>query len=88
MAFEKEFTDVFRNIKGVPEDEWGVHLDYMSEDGVWGTDVEISAFATLMSIEMWTYLDGAWCCYRPRFLVDENNERKGLLSPIFLSCCP
>uniref|UniRef100_A0A0N5AZA9 Ubiquitinyl hydrolase 1 n=1 Tax=Syphacia muris TaxID=451379 RepID=A0A0N5AZA9_9BILA len=74
VEFEKEFASVFKAVKGFTQDEWEHHLKQIAEDGFWGSDVEISVCATMLQVEIWTYLDGLWLCYRPRFFLDQQNH--------------
>ncbi|WKX99820.1 hypothetical protein Q1695_014586 [Nippostrongylus brasiliensis] len=44
------------------------HLQRMSEDGEWGTQVELAAAACWLGVNIYTYLEGKWLKYRPLFV--------------------
>ncbi|KJH50516.1 OTU-like cysteine protease [Dictyocaulus viviparus] len=43
------------------------HLLRMSEDGEWGTQVELAAAACWLGVNIYTFLEGKWLKYRPLF---------------------
>ncbi|KAK5975969.1 hypothetical protein GCK32_006858 [Trichostrongylus colubriformis] len=43
------------------------HLQKMSEDGEWGTQVELAAAACYLGVNIYTFLEGKWLKYRPLF---------------------
>lgn len=67
VSFESDHADAFRLMKGDSEEQWAAHLEKIICDATWGTDVELAACATMLSVDVWTFLDNAWICYRPRF---------------------
>lgn len=67
VSFEMAYEDRFRELKGLDVESWREYVDDLLNDCTWGSGVEISACASMLNIDIWTFLDGQWLCYRPRF---------------------
>lgn len=62
---------------GMNDVDWKVHLSKMSRNGEWGTDIELHAAASMLNAEIWTFLNGKWVLYRPRFQFDTDKNIHG-----------
>ncbi|EYB83928.1 hypothetical protein Y032_0327g2618 [Ancylostoma ceylanicum] len=49
------------------QQDMDTHLERMSEDGEWGTQVELAAAACWLGVNIYTFLEGKWLRYRPLF---------------------
>ncbi|VDM41164.1 unnamed protein product [Toxocara canis] len=79
VSFELEHEDRFRTLTNFDEEGWREHLNKLMNDGNWGGDCEIFACATMLQTEIWTFLNGSWLCYRPRF----KSSREGMFEDYF-----
>ncbi|VDK55931.1 unnamed protein product [Anisakis simplex] len=66
-SFELGNEDRFRVLVEKDAKTWEDHVDALISDGSWGGSSELTAIATMLRIEVWTFLDGRWVCYAPRF---------------------
>ncbi|MCP9260171.1 hypothetical protein DINM_003351 [Dirofilaria immitis] len=48
---------------------WNDHMNQLLTDNTWGTEIELFAVAAMLNVDVWTYYDQRWICYRPRFKV-------------------
>ncbi|KAE9417643.1 hypothetical protein Angca_002403 [Angiostrongylus cantonensis] len=90
VHFISRHRKIFANLLQSPQ-EMNVHLLRMSEDGEWGTQVELVAAACFLGVNIYTFLEGRWLRYRPLFRwsmdgsapimlkLDECNEDKGAI---------
>uniref|UniRef100_A0A915AM33 USP domain-containing protein n=1 Tax=Parascaris univalens TaxID=6257 RepID=A0A915AM33_PARUN len=67
VSFEMTHEDRFRELKGLDVESWREYVNDLLNDCTWGSGVEISACASMLNIDIWTFLNGQWLCYRPRF---------------------
>lgn len=59
--------------------EWNNYVEDISTEGVWGSDKELHAVATMLDADVWTFYRGRWLVYRPRFTVGEGGKIIGAL---------
>ncbi|VDM63148.1 unnamed protein product [Angiostrongylus costaricensis] len=96
---EEQITLIFRPVQEECQKKWcsrfGLRYvgspERMSEDGEWGTQVELVAAACFLGANIYTFLEGRWLRYRPLFRwgmggnapimlkLDECNEDKGAI---------
>uniref|UniRef100_A0A158PBU2 USP domain-containing protein n=1 Tax=Angiostrongylus cantonensis TaxID=6313 RepID=A0A158PBU2_ANGCA len=96
---EEQITLIFRPVQEECQKKWcslfGLRYvgspERMSEDGEWGTQVELVAAACFLGVNIYTFLEGRWLRYRPLFRwsmdgsapimlkLDECNEDKGAI---------
>ncbi len=56
VEFIREHMEKFRWHSGMSEDDFDVHVAEQSCDTIWATDIEISAVATMLQVEIWTFV--------------------------------
>ncbi|CAG9531108.1 unnamed protein product [Cercopithifilaria johnstoni] len=73
VEFEAEHWNEFAALKGWSSDVWNDHMNHLLTDNTWGGDIELFAVAAMLSVDVWTYYDQRWTCYRPRFKVQDGD---------------
>ncbi|EFO26035.2 hypothetical protein LOAG_02445 [Loa loa] len=73
VEFEAEHWNEFAALKGWSSDIWNEHMNRLLTDNTWGTEIELFAVAAMLSVDVWTYYDQRWICYRPRFRVQNGD---------------
>ncbi|VDK68890.1 unnamed protein product [Litomosoides sigmodontis] len=73
VEFEAEHWNEFAALKGWSPDTWNDHMNNLLTDNTWGSDIELFAVAAMLSVDVWTYYDQRWTCYRPRFKVQDGD---------------
>ncbi|KAL3998383.1 Ubiquitin carboxyl-terminal hydrolase family protein [Acanthocheilonema viteae] len=73
VEFEAEHWNEFASLKGWSSDVWNDHMDHLLTDNTWGGDIELFAVAAMLNVDVWTYYDQRWICYRPRFKVQDGD---------------
>lgn len=48
-------------------------MNHLLSDNTWGCDIELFAVAAMLNVDVWTYYDQRWTCYRPRFKVQDGD---------------
>ncbi|XGW17398.1 hypothetical protein V3C99_002196 [Haemonchus contortus] len=66
VAFMSQYRSKFASLLPSQQD-METHLQKMSEDGEWGTQVELAAAACWLGVNIYTFLEGKWLKYRPLF---------------------
>ncbi|VDN01636.1 unnamed protein product, partial [Thelazia callipaeda] len=69
VDFEMKHWEQFAALKGWDLDEWMEHMATLLIDNSWGTDIELSAVASMLNVDVWTFYENRWISYRPRFQV-------------------
>lgn len=72
-GFLMRHSNKFRLLYGMSVSEWERYVKDISLDGVWGSDKELHAVATMLDADIWTFYQGRWLVYRPRFAFSEEN---------------
>ncbi|KAK6741970.1 hypothetical protein RB195_009694 [Necator americanus] len=66
VSFMTKYRSKFANLL-LNKEDMNTHLERMSEDGEWGTQVELVAAACWLKVNIYTFLEGKWLRYRPLF---------------------
>lgn len=80
----KKYSEIFARHCGKTEKKFYQYVTSMQENGTWGTDVELLAFATLIQTPISTFLNNRWISYLPRFTIDSNNIIKSFFLFFFI----
>lgn len=73
VEFEAEHWNEFAALKDWSSEIWNDHMNHLLTDNTWGTEIELFAVAAMLSVDVWTYYDQRWICYRPRFRVQNGD---------------
>uniref|UniRef100_A0A0R3RPG2 Ubiquitin carboxyl-terminal hydrolase n=1 Tax=Elaeophora elaphi TaxID=1147741 RepID=A0A0R3RPG2_9BILA len=73
VQFEAEHCNEFAALKGWSPEVWNDHMNHLLTDSTWGSDIELFAIASMLNVDVWTYYDEQWTCYRPRFKVKDGD---------------
>lgn len=58
-------------------------MNSLLTDNTWGTEIELFAVASMLSVDVWTYYDQRWICYRPRFRVQNGDTIREFVLSLF-----
>uniref|UniRef100_A0AAF5Q0P1 Ubiquitinyl hydrolase 1 n=1 Tax=Wuchereria bancrofti TaxID=6293 RepID=A0AAF5Q0P1_WUCBA len=73
VEFEAEHWNEFAALKDWSSEIWNDHMNHLLTDNTWGTEIELFAVAAMLNVDVWTYYDQRWICYRPRFRVQSGD---------------
>ncbi|KHJ95009.1 OTU-like cysteine protease [Oesophagostomum dentatum] len=66
VSFMRKYRSNFSSLL-LSQQDMDTHLERMSQDGEWGTQVELAAAACWLKVNIYTFLEGKWLRYRPLF---------------------
>uniref|UniRef100_A0A8R1Y328 Ubiquitinyl hydrolase 1 n=1 Tax=Onchocerca volvulus TaxID=6282 RepID=A0A8R1Y328_ONCVO len=73
VEFEAEHWNEFAALKGWSSEIWNDHMNQLLTDNTWGTEIELFAVAAMLNVDVWTYYEKRWICYRPRFKIQNGD---------------
>uniref|UniRef100_A0A915PP11 Ubiquitinyl hydrolase 1 n=1 Tax=Setaria digitata TaxID=48799 RepID=A0A915PP11_9BILA len=74
VKFEEKYDHHLREANHFSPADWKEHVEKMTNDGEWATEVELLALAALLDAEIWTFLNGKWLRYRPLYKVGRDGK--------------
>lgn len=69
VHFEAVNWNEFAALKGWSSEVWNDHMNSLLTDSTWGTEIELFAIAAMLSVDVWTFYERRWICYRPIFKI-------------------